>query len=144
MEGLGTLEDEYAGDDIYCQKVQDLAGKYKSMRRTRPDGNCFYRAFGYAYLEQLLDNQEEYNRYLTIYWPIVDKRGNTIPLNICHFRPRGKTLSHNGYFNWTVLWPQQKHGIKKVICYRLEHAANHIVFLRSLNHTSNITIITEF
>lgn len=82
MEGLGTLEDEYAGDDIYCQKVQDLAGKYKSMRRTRPDGNCFYRAFGYAYLEQLLDNQEEYNRYLTIYWPLVDKRGNTVPLTL--------------------------------------------------------------
>lgn len=90
MEGLGTLEDEYAGDDIYCQKVQDLAGKYKSMRRTRPDGNCFYRAFGYAYLEQLLDNQEEYNRYLTIYWPLLDKQGNTVPLNVCHFYQKGK------------------------------------------------------
>jgi hypothetical protein len=28
-------------------------------------------------LEQLLDNQEEYNRYLTIYWPLLDKRRNT-------------------------------------------------------------------
>jgi ubiquitin thioesterase protein OTUB1 len=67
MEGFGTLEDEYAGDEIYCQKVHDLARKYKSMRRTRPDGNCFFRAFSYAYLEQLLDNREEYDRYLCIF-----------------------------------------------------------------------------
>ncbi|XP_069677985.1 ubiquitin thioesterase otubain-like isoform X3 [Periplaneta americana] len=63
MEGFSTLEEEYAGDDIYCQKVRDLAGKYKSMRRTRPDGNCFFRAFSYAYLERLLDNHEEYERF---------------------------------------------------------------------------------
>lgn len=63
LEGLGMLEDEYAGDDVYCQKVHDLAGKYKSMRRTRPDGNCFFRAFSYAYLEQLLEDREEYERF---------------------------------------------------------------------------------
>jgi ubiquitin thioesterase protein OTUB1 len=67
MEGLGMLEDEYAGDDVYCQKVHDLAKKYKSMRRTRPDGNCFFRAFSYAYMEQLLEDRQEYERYLCIY-----------------------------------------------------------------------------
>ena len=64
VESLSTLEDEYAGDEIYCQKARDLAGKYKTMRRTRPDGNCFFRAFSYAYLERLLDNREEYDRYV--------------------------------------------------------------------------------
>lgn len=57
---LSTLECEYAGDDVYRQKILDLSGKYKNMRRTRPDGNCFYRAFSYAYLERLLDKPEEY------------------------------------------------------------------------------------
>lgn len=32
------------------------------MRRTRGDGNCFYRAFGFAYLEQLLNDKEELAR----------------------------------------------------------------------------------
>ncbi|XP_075224518.1 ubiquitin thioesterase otubain-like [Lycorma delicatula] len=59
-ESLSSLENEYADDDVYRSKVQDLSNKYKSIRRTRPDGNCFFRAFGFAYLEGLLDCQQEY------------------------------------------------------------------------------------
>ncbi|KAK7868997.1 hypothetical protein R5R35_013915 [Gryllus longicercus] len=66
MENFSSLEKEYAGDAVYCQKVQDLSAKYKSMRRTRPDGNCFFRAFSYAYLEQLLNNPEEYERFYAL------------------------------------------------------------------------------
>ncbi|XP_046388044.1 ubiquitin thioesterase otubain-like [Ischnura elegans] len=62
-EDLSSLEGEYTGDDIYKQKVLNLAKNYRNVRRTRPDGNCFFRAFSYAYLEQLLDNREEYNRF---------------------------------------------------------------------------------
>jgi ubiquitin thioesterase protein OTUB1 len=61
-ENLISLESEYSTDDIYRQKVHDLASKYKSIRRTRPDGNCFFRGFGFAYFERLLDNPEEYKR----------------------------------------------------------------------------------
>lgn len=61
-EDLSTLESQYSLDDIYRQKAQDLAKKYKSIRRTRPDGNCFFRAFAFAYFERLLENQEEYER----------------------------------------------------------------------------------
>ena len=42
--------------------VQDLALNYSHVRKTRGDGNCFYRAFGYAYLEVLIGNQVEYDR----------------------------------------------------------------------------------
>ncbi|XP_068085368.1 ubiquitin thioesterase otubain-like isoform X3 [Anabrus simplex] len=66
MEDFSSLEEEYAGDEVYCQKVRDLATKYRSMRRTRPDGNCFFRAFSYAYLERLLDRPEEYDRFHAI------------------------------------------------------------------------------
>ncbi|KAG8322176.1 ubiquitin thioesterase otubain-like [Homalodisca vitripennis] len=62
-ENLSTLESEYDSDDIYRQKVQDLSSKYKSIRRTRPDGNCFFRGFAFAYFERLLENQEEYKRF---------------------------------------------------------------------------------
>lgn len=33
------------------------------MRRTRPDGNCFFRAFSYAYIEKLLDTKKEYDEF---------------------------------------------------------------------------------
>lgn len=39
--------------------LQDLYKKYSYIRKTRPDGNCFYRAFGFAHLESLLDDSKE-------------------------------------------------------------------------------------
>uniref|UniRef100_A0AAV2KR89 ubiquitinyl hydrolase 1 n=2 Tax=Knipowitschia caucasica TaxID=637954 RepID=A0AAV2KR89_KNICA len=33
------------------------------IRKTRPDGNCFYRAFGFAHLESLLDDSKELQRF---------------------------------------------------------------------------------
>ncbi|KAK9507314.1 hypothetical protein O3M35_007199 [Rhynocoris fuscipes] len=62
-ESLSTLESEYVNDEIYLRKVQALYGKYDSIRRTRPDGNCFFRAFGFAYLEQLISKKEEYESF---------------------------------------------------------------------------------
>ncbi|KAG8240325.1 hypothetical protein J437_LFUL000800 [Ladona fulva] len=62
-EDFSSLEGEYDGDDIYKQKVKNLAKNYKYIRRTRPDGNCFFRAFSYAYLEKLIDDREEFNRF---------------------------------------------------------------------------------
>lgn len=39
--------------------LQDLHKKYSYIRKTRPDGNCFYRAFGFSHLESLLDDGKE-------------------------------------------------------------------------------------
>lgn len=63
-EDILVLLEEYKQDEVYKLKVKDLSGKYKNIRRTRPDGNCFYRAFIYAYLERLFEDKEEYSRYL--------------------------------------------------------------------------------
>lgn len=41
---------------------QDLHKKYSYIRKTRPDGNCFYRAFGFSHLEALLDDSKELQR----------------------------------------------------------------------------------
>uniref|UniRef100_A0A224XHN8 Ubiquitin thioesterase n=1 Tax=Panstrongylus lignarius TaxID=156445 RepID=A0A224XHN8_9HEMI len=62
-ESLSTLESEYLNDEIYRRKVQNLYVKYDSIRRTRPDGNCFFRAFGFAYLEQLINKKDEYESF---------------------------------------------------------------------------------
>lgn len=63
-QDLAILEKEYARDDeVYQQKVKDLRSKYQYIRKTRPDGNCFFRAFSFAYLESLLNDKEEYTRF---------------------------------------------------------------------------------
>lgn len=64
QDPIVTLKDEYSGDDIYERKVKDLSSKYKYIRRTRPDGNCFFRAFCYAYLERLLRTKTEFKDFL--------------------------------------------------------------------------------
>ncbi|XP_067028834.1 ubiquitin thioesterase OTUB1-like [Acropora muricata] len=59
-----VLGKEYSADDyIYQSKIKDLALNYSHVRKTRGDGNCFYRAFGFAYMELLIGNQAEYDRF---------------------------------------------------------------------------------
>ena len=35
-----------------------LAELYSQFRRTRPDGNCFFRAFGFRLFEKLLNDED--------------------------------------------------------------------------------------
>ncbi|KAK6180862.1 hypothetical protein SNE40_008838 [Patella caerulea] len=60
------LKTEYQDDEIFKLKIDDLKGRYKHMRKTRGDGNCFFRAFGFAYLEQLLNNNTDFPRFKEI------------------------------------------------------------------------------
>lgn len=57
------LDNEYTDDPIYSSKLTYLKSKYKSIRKTRPDGNCFFRAFAYAYLEYLVKHQDDYESF---------------------------------------------------------------------------------
>ena len=36
--------------------------KYTKLRRTRGDGNCFFRAFAFAYMETLLGDNSDLPR----------------------------------------------------------------------------------
>ena len=38
---------------------QELSKMFTAIRKTKGDGNCFYRALGYAYLESLLGKSRE-------------------------------------------------------------------------------------
>lgn len=48
-----TLLPEYSDDPVFLAKCRQLCAGYPRIRRTRGDGNCFYRGFGFAYLDQL-------------------------------------------------------------------------------------------
>ncbi|XP_030638167.1 ubiquitin thioesterase OTUB1a [Chanos chanos] len=67
VQELSSLKEEYAQDDVVYQlKIKDLQKKYTSIRKTRPDGNCFYRAFGFSHLESLLGDGKELQRFKAI------------------------------------------------------------------------------
>jgi ubiquitin thioesterase protein OTUB1 len=50
------LEEQYLDNPMkgFVEGVRYIAGQYSSYRAIRGDGNCFYRAFLFAYLEILL------------------------------------------------------------------------------------------
>ena len=67
-----VLEKEYTDGD-FLRKIVDLGTKYSHLRRTRGDGNCFYRAFGFGYLEQLYAHPAELARVYLICKDSLDR-----------------------------------------------------------------------
>lgn len=64
---IDRLHNDYAQEDeIYQQKVEDLMKNYNFLRKTRPDGNCFYRAFIFSYFESLFNDDAEQKRFSEI------------------------------------------------------------------------------
>ncbi|XP_076819296.1 ubiquitin thioesterase otubain-like isoform X1 [Clavelina lepadiformis] len=58
---ISMLKNEYSADDVqYQKKIQNLEKRYSHVRKTRGDGNCFFRAFGFGYLEHMLSDKKDY------------------------------------------------------------------------------------
>jgi len=55
---LGSLEADFNNDEVFKAKVLKLGDEYEAFRRTRPDGNCFFRAVGFSLFELLRGDQE--------------------------------------------------------------------------------------
>ena len=62
-EPLSNLTNEYREDPVYSSKLDKLCEGYKTLRKVRPDGNCFFRGFGYAYFEKILGDEAEWSRF---------------------------------------------------------------------------------
>jgi len=58
-EPLTVLLPDYSEDPIYTSKIHEINKTYDNLRRMRPDGNCFFRAFCYGSLERLIENPNE-------------------------------------------------------------------------------------
>ncbi|CAL1383549.1 unnamed protein product [Linum trigynum] len=85
-EPLSALAAEYqSGSPILLQKIKLLSDQYAAIRRTRGDGNCFFRSFMFAYLEHILQTQDRTE---------VDR----VKLNVEECR---KTLQSLGYADFT-------------------------------------------
>ncbi|KDP23263.1 hypothetical protein JCGZ_23096 [Jatropha curcas] len=58
-EPLSALAAEYqSGSPILLEKIKVLGEQYAAIRRTRGDGNCFFRSFMFSYLEHILQTQD--------------------------------------------------------------------------------------
>ncbi|KAK6252844.1 hypothetical protein QUC31_014564 [Theobroma cacao] len=58
-EPLTMLAAEYeSGSPILLEKIKLLGQQYAAIRRTRGDGNCFFRSFMFSYLEYVLESQD--------------------------------------------------------------------------------------
>ncbi|KAI8053994.1 GK23559 [Syncephalis plumigaleata] len=52
---LTALQQEYErGSTVYRTKINELDQQYRGFRRCRGDGNCFFRAFAFAWFENAL------------------------------------------------------------------------------------------
>jgi len=55
---LALAEEFQSGSPVIQSKIKLLPEKYSNLRRTRGDGNCFFRGFMFSYLEHILDSQD--------------------------------------------------------------------------------------
>ncbi|RKP25827.1 peptidase C65 Otubain-domain-containing protein [Syncephalis pseudoplumigaleata] len=55
QQPLTVLQQEYEhGSEVYRVKINELDRQYRAFRRCRGDGNCFFRAFAFAWFENAL------------------------------------------------------------------------------------------
>ncbi|GFR40095.1 hypothetical protein Agub_g643 [Astrephomene gubernaculifera] len=68
-EPMSALKEEYInGNQNFVHKISKLESSYATFRRTRGDGNCFFRGFIFAYLEGLLAAHDlaECSRFMSV------------------------------------------------------------------------------
>ncbi|GAA6019953.1 hypothetical protein JCM8202_001765 [Rhodotorula sphaerocarpa] len=84
LEPLDRLADEYRnGSTVFTRKIDRLAQDgWTGIRRTRGDGDCFWRAFVFALLETYLGLHPSHSVYL------LEKFTSLLPLlTACGFEP---------------------------------------------------------
>ena len=63
VEDVAVLENQFANDPVFLKNAKQLQKNHKSLRRTRPDGNCMYRAVAFGQFERMLHDPEEAKRF---------------------------------------------------------------------------------
>ena len=64
---------EFSNDPAFLEKIRNLRSRFSHFRRTRPDGNCFFRAMSFAYFEHLLTDHAEFERFREVVIPTKDR-----------------------------------------------------------------------
>jgi ubiquitin thioesterase protein OTUB1 len=57
---LSVLRAEYEGSDSFTKQIDFLIAKgYDGIRRSRGDGDCFYRSLAFAYIERIFNAEDK-------------------------------------------------------------------------------------
>lgn len=64
-ENISQLVTEYKDNGPFLKKVKHLSEKYDKIRKCRGDGNCFFRAFGFAWFENSMRDDHAYKKALS-------------------------------------------------------------------------------
>ena len=59
---MAQLENDFINDTVFKSKVAKLGERYTAFRKTRPDGNCFFRAVGFRLFELMLEDLDEFSK----------------------------------------------------------------------------------
>lgn len=59
-EPISKLVEEFKGNEPFLKKINNLSKAHDKIRRCRGDGNCFFRAFAFAWFESASKNPEVY------------------------------------------------------------------------------------
>ena len=62
---INSLLDDYKNNYEYSNSIKEITTKYKSIRKVRRDGNCFYRSFIYRLFEYIcMKNKEDLFKHI--------------------------------------------------------------------------------
>ncbi|KAI7882106.1 peptidase C65 Otubain-domain-containing protein [Mucor mucedo] len=59
-EPISRLVEEYKDNEPFLKKINNLSKEHDKIRRCRGDGNCFFRAFAFAWFESASKNTDLY------------------------------------------------------------------------------------
>jgi len=59
---IKQLEVDFVSDEVFKSKIVKIGETYSEFRRTRPDGNCFFRAVGFRLFELMLESLDEFSK----------------------------------------------------------------------------------
>jgi len=66
VQDMERLLSDFKNDPAFASKISQIAQEYPKLRRTRPDGNCFFRGFGFRLFEVLLQDEKRLEELVTV------------------------------------------------------------------------------
>ncbi|KAG0172737.1 hypothetical protein DFQ28_007444 [Apophysomyces sp. BC1034] len=63
-EPISKLQEEFKDNAPFLRKIENLSQKHDKIRKCRGDGNCFFRAFAFAWFESLMRDSVKYEAAL--------------------------------------------------------------------------------
>jgi len=73
LEDFSNLQNSFSNDPVYSDKLKQITKSYSNVRRTRPDGNCFFRSWGFRLFEYLLTDEKKVEEFKYTIKPSKDE-----------------------------------------------------------------------